>query len=133
MPGSIGVVGRSAASCWKFIITGDHRCVRAFDSRPCYLASCTALSPGCSSDEGQPAKMDSGAMPSGKMDGGAMDKGKMDGGAMDKGKMDGGAMDKGKMDGGAMDKGKMDGGAMDKGKMDDGAMHKGKMDSPSKN
>jgi hypothetical protein len=62
--------------------------------------------PGCSSGEGDGAKMDGGAMPSGKMDG-DIDKGKMGGGAMDSGKMDG-AMPSGKMDG-AMDKGKMEG------------------------
>ena len=46
--------------------------------------------PGCSSaEEGQPAKTDSGAMPSGRMAGGAMDKDKMGGGAMDKDKMGG--------------------------------------------
>jgi hypothetical protein len=62
--------------------------------------------PGCSSNEGDAVKTDTGAMEKGKMDGGAMEKGKMDG-AMPSGKMDG-AMEKGKMDG-AMEKGKMDG------------------------
>jgi hypothetical protein len=85
--------------------------MRSFLRLTTLIASCLltvwAL-PGCSSDQGTGAKMESGA--------GAMDKGKMDGGAMETGKM-GGAMDKGKMDGGAMETGKM-GGAMDKGKMD---------------